>query len=130
MNHAEHRFVYRATVDMTSRHALGAYDGDTIDLLFDLGFNLRVRHRVRLLDVNTPELRGETREEGVLFRDITRAWLRNAIERSSLEFPLTVLTTKSDSFGRYLGTIFREKDEVSLNQFLLNNGSPSYEKFR
>jgi micrococcal nuclease len=42
------RFWYGATV-------LGVVDGDTIDLMIDLGFNIHHKIRVRLYGVNTPE---------------------------------------------------------------------------
>jgi endonuclease YncB( thermonuclease family) len=41
-------YYYRASL-------LRVVDGDTIDVDLDLGFNLRARHRLRLLDVDTPE---------------------------------------------------------------------------
>jgi len=39
-------------------------DGDTYDLLIDLGFGAALDIRVRLLGVDTPELRGQTKEKG------------------------------------------------------------------
>ena len=45
------KYLYHATY-------LKNYDGDTIDLIVDLGFNVKVTIRVRLLNVDTPELRG------------------------------------------------------------------------
>jgi micrococcal nuclease len=40
-------------------------DGDTFDLLIDLGFDVHTRSRVRLLGADTWEVRGEEREAGL-----------------------------------------------------------------
>ena len=34
-------------------------DGDTLDVLIDLGFNIKMKERVRLLGVDTPEVFGQ-----------------------------------------------------------------------
>ena len=44
-------FVYR--VEAVTK----IVDGDTIDCVFDLGFDVMVKHRVRLLGIDTPELK-------------------------------------------------------------------------
>lgn len=51
-------YQYRAKVERV-------VDGDTYDLLIDLGFETFVRRRVRLYGVNTPEIKGEERELGL-----------------------------------------------------------------
>ena len=35
-------------------------DGDTVDILIDLGFYLTARKRIRMLDIDTDEVRGGT----------------------------------------------------------------------
>ncbi len=40
-------------------------DGDTIDVLIDFGFQLHQKVRLRLLGINTPEIRGSEREAGL-----------------------------------------------------------------
>ena len=42
-------FVYR--VETVSK----VVDGDTLDCVFDLGFDVMVKHRVRMLGIDTPE---------------------------------------------------------------------------
>ena len=44
-------FVYR--VETVSK----VVDGDTLDCVFDLGFDVMVKHRVRMLGIDTPESR-------------------------------------------------------------------------
>ena len=59
-------YQYYAKLD-ESKYPQGAYDGDTIDFIIDVGFKMTTRQRIRLLGVNTPELRGASKEEGLYF---------------------------------------------------------------
>jgi len=121
-------FEYQARVD-ESRYPQGAYDGDTVNLFVDLGFGIVKSMTVRLTGVNTPELRGAEKEQGKVFRDFTRAWLAESAT-SGGKWPLLIKTQKDKSgkYGRYLAEIFRLNDpEKSLNQYLLDLGSPVYE---
>jgi len=40
-------------------------DGDTVDALIDLGFSVRVKVRIRMMGINTPESRTRNKEEKV-----------------------------------------------------------------
>ena len=121
-------YKYKAKVDPQSRYEQGAYDGDTIDLVVDLGFKLSARIRVRLLEVNTPELKGDTRIMGAHYRNLTRIWLRDAsLLLLDEEFPLRIETEKADSFGRYLAYI-KAANGACLSQYLIHEGSPKYER--
>ena len=40
-------------------------DGDTIDVIVDLGFDVWIRKRVRLAGINTPEVRTRDKKEKV-----------------------------------------------------------------
>ena len=53
------RFCYNAKV-------LRVVDGDTIDLMVDLGFSIHHKVRVRLYGINTPESRTRDLEEKAL----------------------------------------------------------------
>lgn len=92
------------------------YDGDTIRFDIDLGFNIIFRNQViRVLGVNTPELRGEEKEYGKEIRDVVKAHLEGAEE--------IIVKTHKDSkgkYGRWLAEI--EFDGVNLNQILKDMG--------
>lgn len=118
--------VYNATVDSSSRYLHGVYDGDTIDMLIDVGFGMYSRQRIRVLGVNTPELRGDDKQEGQRFKQLTLDWMIEGWNFSNGEFPFIIRTEKSDSFGRYLADITRKSDSQSLTQYLLGKGSPEY----
>jgi micrococcal nuclease len=47
-------------------------DGDTITVEVDLGFSFKFTNSFRLLRINCPEVRGESREEGLKSRDRLR----------------------------------------------------------
>jgi len=91
------------------------YDGDTITVDFDLGFGITLRkQKIRLLGINTPEVRGESREQGLISRDRLRERI--------LGKTVTIKTSKDKKgkYGRWLGEVFI-KDE-NINQWLLNEG--------
>ena len=53
------------------------YDGDTVTAEVDLGFNVRVIEKIRLARINTPEIRGEERPQGLISRDRLRQLMLN-----------------------------------------------------
>ena len=93
------------------------YDGDTITVDIDLGFGITMKkQKIRLLGINTPELRGETLEAARVSRD----WLKNKI----LLKVITIKTEKDKKgkYGRYLAEIYFNNETESINQQLLNEG--------
>lgn len=96
---------------------LRVIDGDTVDVLVDLGFHIQSTQRLRLLYVDTPE-RNES------------GWLEaTTFTRSLLPTGQSVVikTEKADSFGRYLAEVFPvdEQDGIaagSVNTALLASG--------
>jgi micrococcal nuclease len=104
-------FHYRATV-------ASVYDGDTITANIDLGFNITIREKIRLQGINTPEVRGSEREEGLRSRDALRAQI------DGKEIYLKTEKDKKGKYGRYIGTILQEVDGelVNINQWLVSEG--------
>lgn len=98
------------------------YDGDTCTATIDLGFGIHIRKaKLRLLGVNTPEIRGvepEIRQQGLAARD----WLRTEI----LGKRVRVLSKKKGKYGRYLVVIWKlqdgEPEPESLNDALIRTG--------
>lgn len=93
-------------------------DGDTLDVLVDVGFHGRRIERLRILGVNAPEVHGETKPAGDAATTFTAAWVK-AGQVVGGEWPFTVETAKSDSFGRYLGTLRYAGSDESLADALL-----------
>jgi micrococcal nuclease len=91
-------------------------DGDTMDLVVDLGFNISLKIRVRLGNFNAPEPRGETREEGLRYKKKAQLWFERNIREG-----LFVQTRKSGKFGRWIGDIFYRKSDISGSAVYLHS---------
>ena len=96
-------------------------DGDTVDLLVDLGFSVITKQRIRLAGIDTYELRGGT--------DETKALGRKAADRvkellSSGDVFIRTKKDKAGKFGRYLGhlIVVRQGIEFNVNEILLEEG--------
>ena len=102
------------------------YDGDTITVDFDLGFGITLSgQKVRLLGINTPEVRGPERPSGLVSRDA----LRNKIGNKWV----TIKTHKDrrGKYGRWLAEVFIEVEgsSANINEWLLAEGlAVKYEK--
>ena len=86
------------------------YDGDTCTCVVDLGFKTFKKVKVRLVGIDTPEVRTKDLEEKA--RGLaTRDWLRERI----LNKKVILHTAKKGKFGRWLGTIWSlEEDKPSF----------------
>ena len=90
------------------------YDGDSVTLDIDLGFNIRANRKIRLLGINTPEIRGSDRLDGLIARDR----LRELIEGKDII--MVSHRDKSGKYGRLLATIYA--NGLNVNQLLINEG--------
>ena len=91
-------------------------DGDTIDVLLDLGFKTLRRERIRFYGVNTPESRTmdlEEKKRGLK----AKAFVYEKIQNQDI----TMESVKQGKFGRYLGKIYLE-DGTCLNDLLIKEG--------
>ncbi len=85
--------IYRAKVRRV-------VDGDTVDLLVDLGFHISLNIRARLLGVDTPE-RGHE-DFALATQQLTDLLLE---ESSDEEGYVVIQTAKTGKYGRWLVTI-------------------------
>lgn len=81
-------------------------DGDTVDIEIDLGFNIRLKERIRLHGVDTPEIFGANASElGKQASIFTKKWVETHTDADGY-FQYTSLKYDSkDKYGRGLGTI-------------------------
>ena len=101
-------YTYKATCTRV-------YDGDSVTLDIQLGFNMAMlNQKIRLFGINTPEIRGAERPQGL----IAAARLRGLIEGK--EVMLHSHKDRSGKYGRWLGTIYL--DDTNINKLMLQEG--------
>jgi len=98
---------------------LRVVDGDTADVMIDLGFSTWVKARLRFKGVDTWEKRTRNLEEkakGILASEFTKKYL----EMNDGMFEIQ--SYGKGKYGRVLAEIFIKGEEKSLNQLLIENG--------
>ena len=93
-------------------------DGDTVDIVIDLGFDLSKKERVRLAGIDTPESRTRDTEEKVFGLE-AKAYLKTRLEGSE---KLVVRTEKDGKYGRMLGWFYCSDVESSINNEMIEKG--------
>ena len=100
-------------------------DGDTIDVIIDLGFDLYKKERVRIAGVDTPEKRTRDLEEKALGQDATD-WMKEHLDGAISGEDDLVIRTELDGgvgkYGRLLGWLYIGDDLVSLNEQMIEEG--------
>ena len=100
-------------------------DGDTIDVLIDLGFDLYKKERVRIAGVDTPEKRTRDLEEKALGLDATY-WMKKQLEDTIAGDEELIIRTElkggTGKYGRLLGWLYVGEDNVSLNEQMITEG--------
>jgi micrococcal nuclease len=108
-------YEYRATL-------LRVIDGDTLDLVIDLGCFVSIERRIRLLGINTPELHdpdASKRVQAIRARKFVADFLPLAKNALVIHTELD----KGDKYGRLLGTVYvGEKPTESVNDALIAAG--------
>jgi micrococcal nuclease len=111
-------YTYKAKV-------IKVYDGDTITVEVDLGFSFKFTNSFRLLRINCPEVRGESKEEGLKSRDRLRELI--------MEKEIIIKTQKdnTEKYGRYLAEVYLIIDdkEININDLLVTEGLAVYKHY-
>ena len=104
---------------------ISCYDGDTCDFTLYLGLGIGIRQTVRFYGIDTPELRGSTREAGMAARDFVINILQSCGEivlmvpqRKTCVFPDDC--DERGRYGRLLANVM--VDGQSLSTTLLQAG--------
>ena len=89
-------------------------DGDTVDVVIDLGFDIHYASRVRLYGIDTPESRTRDKDEkarGFISKDFLKSWLDkgNVVIRTRKD--------KKGKFGRILGEMV--VDDININELMI-----------
>lgn len=107
----DNRYWYSAKV-------LKIVDGDTFDVLIDLGFNVHHKARVRLYGVNTPESRTKDLKEkelGLKAKQFTTDWLNR-----HTEVFIKTIADANEKYGRTLAQVYSSTDVSSPQTACLN----------
>ena len=96
-------------------------DGDTIDVLIDLGFDILFQSRVRLAGIDTPESRTKDLAEKTLGLE-SKEYLKKALKDAKSVIIKTEKMDSSEKYGRILGWVYINGDTVSLNDMMINDG--------
>ena len=94
-------------------------DGDTIDCYIDLGFDLKIKKRIRYMGIDTWESRTrdlEEKKKGLA----AKARNKELLEAGTFK----IVSHGTGKFGRVLGEVFVETENglESVNQILINEG--------
>jgi|TARA_R110002020_G_scaffold360292_1_gene572940 micrococcal nuclease len=93
-------------------------DGDTIDALIDLGFDIKYSSRVRLYGIDTPESRTRDKDEKVRGK-MASAYLKEAVDNGDTVVLRTKLSDSRGKFGRVLASVV--VDNVDINEAMIEN---------
>jgi micrococcal nuclease len=93
-------------------------DGDTVDVMIDLGFDTHIKRRVRMHGINAPESRTrdlEEKKKGLAAKERLKEILASD--------KIIMKSHGNGKYGRVLGELYVEKDqEISVNEILVREG--------
>ena len=98
---------------------LRVVDGDTADVMIDLGFDTWVKARLRFKGVDTWEKRTRDKVEKVKGIEAS-AFTKKYLEKNDGKF--VIQSYGKGKYGRILAEIFIEGEETSLNKLLIEHG--------
>jgi len=100
------------------KEILKVIDGDTVEVIVDLGFSIYHKTRVRLIGIDTPEIRTKDQEEkerGIEAMDFVVDFFRQMEHEEKVLY-----SEKLDGFGRCLGRII--VGGIDIGEELLESG--------
>ena len=96
-------------------------DGDTIDVVIDLGFDIMFASRVRLAGIDTPESRTKDLKEKALGLE-SKEYLKKHLKDAKSVVIKTEKMNSSEKFGRILGWLYVNGETESVNDKMINDG--------
>ena len=96
-------------------------DGDTIDVIIDLGFDILFSSRVRLAGIDTPESRTADKAEKALGIE-AKEYLKKQLKDAKSVVIRTEKMDSSEKYGRILGWVYVNGESESINNKMINDG--------
>ena len=87
-------------------------DGDTIDVIIDMGFDIMYKSRVRLFGIDTPESRTRNKDEKVRGL-LAKKYLQEALKAGKTLSIKTYKDNETGKFGRILGDVFIDGKSIN-----------------
>ena len=109
--------MYKYYIDV-----LRVVDGDTIDAMVDLGFDIWTKKRIRFLEIDAPETRTRDLEEkakGIVCKERVVELLNANDNKAEL------ISHGVGKYGRVLGVIKIKSHRESINDILVSEGLAS-----
>ena len=106
-------YIYKAEL-------IRVVDGDTVDLIIDLGFDTFRHERFRLYGIDAPEMRTKAGKEA-------KAWLWEALQPLEAIYVQTIqLETKAkrDKYGRFLAVLYGDLSNIQASRLIKTLISP------
>ena len=108
----------KQSIEKRRLHTYKAYinkivDGDTINVILDLGFNIRHKEIIRLAHINAPEKNTQAGEKAT-------KKLQNILK--NVDF-IIIKTNKTDIYGRYVGDVFFSPQNDQSPQNVADSGT-------
>ena len=107
-------------------------DGDTIDSNIDLGFSISIRRRIRLIGIDAPETRLQSKIKDSAAREKEKQlgiYSKDFLTKICDSNQIYLSSQNLDKYGRVLGEIFYIEDDlgvqenyVSINQLMVSKG--------
>jgi micrococcal nuclease len=107
-------YIYKASL-------IRVVDGDTVDLIIDLGFDTSRKERFRLYGIDAPEMRAKGGKEA-------KAWLEDALMPLEAIYVQTLqhkTKAKRDKYGRFLAVLYDELGDIDANRLMRTPVSPA-----
>jgi micrococcal nuclease len=96
-------------------------DGDTIDVVIDLGFDIMFASRVRLAGIDTPESRTTDKKEKALGLE-SKKYLADRLKDAKNIIIKTEKMDSSEKYGRILGWLYVAGEGNSINHEMIEKG--------
>ena len=103
------------------KQVINVVDGDTIDGVIDLGFDISFTSRVRLAGIDTPESRTKDKAEKALGLE-SKKYLADRIKAAKNVVIRTEKINSSEKFGRILGWLYLDGESNSINHEMIEKG--------
>ena len=96
-------------------------DGDTIDAVIDLGFDIFTNKRLRLAGIDCPESRTTDLREKKLGTE-AKVYLRELLGNATNVVVKTMATDTYEKYGRVLGRVYIGSSPISVNEMMISKG--------